>query len=132
MKTRIDFVTNSSSSSFVVAIHNGTTYEELREIVETNRDEIEKIIEQYSDHVHSSESEEFNERVDNKDFAGAAEVAIDLIAERLDDETDGDFVIGDYSVGCFECDSESSDIVSFFLYMRPIETDSDKLKVGCF
>lgn len=45
MKIRIDYVTNSSSSSFILAIHKDFSNEELNELIENNRTIIKKIAE---------------------------------------------------------------------------------------
>ena len=53
MKVREDFVTNSSSSSYIIAMHKDFSEKELDELIESNN----SIIEKYAGHFNFTEQE---------------------------------------------------------------------------
>lgn len=63
MKIRQDFVTNSSSSSYIVALHKDFIEEELNNLIESNMN----IIKRYSEHCGLTTQEAIEEIKDNFD-----------------------------------------------------------------
>lgn len=61
MKIRRDFVTNSSSSSYIVALHNDFSDEELNNLIQDNMG----IIEKYAKHYGLTKKEAIEEIKDN-------------------------------------------------------------------
>jgi hypothetical protein len=62
MKIRLDFVTNSSSSSFIIAIRNDCTFEEMKNIIKQYKNNIIETAEMmdYEDNEYNA-----NEIIDN-------------------------------------------------------------------
>lgn len=71
LKIRQDFVTNSSSSSYIVALHKDFSEEELNCLIQSNME----IIEKYSGYYGLTKEEAIEEIKD--DFGGMPDLTID-------------------------------------------------------
>lgn len=82
MKVRTDFVTNSSSSSFIIAKHKDCTYAEVKESVSKQKDKIGSFLDKYINHIYP-EDDEIKTEYRAGDKEKATELAIQEIAESL-------------------------------------------------
>lgn len=98
MKYRKDYVTNSSSSSYIVAIHKDFSRAEFDRFIENNIDEIERLIGEYERYYPGGIS-----------IAEVIEGIYDVICGSKDMQID------DWSLSCGEASNDSG-IISAFLY----------------
>ena len=82
LKVRHDFVTNSSSSSFIIAKHKDCTLEEIKERLYAIRNEVEDLLDVYEGDL-CADGKPIRETYDKGDINKAVELAIDEIAYNL-------------------------------------------------
>ena len=78
MKVRNDFVTNSSSSSFIIARHQDCSYEEVRNSVSNQREKIKNYLDKYIDYIYPD-----NDEIKTEYISGNKEKAVDLAIEEI-------------------------------------------------
>lgn len=107
MKIRTDYVTNSSSSSFVIARHHTYTDNKLRANIERHKKDIENILKEYGC------GESYEELVEN---------IIDIIPEEA-------INLGEWSITGCEVSNDYTN-AALFLYQHLKELEEDGFKVG--
>lgn len=109
MKIRRDFVTNSSSSSFVLAMHKDLTGKELDDIIEKNGGCISK-------------------------FASLFDMTKKEVESEIKDEfmdMHPDLELGDWNISCGIASSDLGSLISMFIYsMRSEDTNHFKMRFG--
>lgn len=115
-KIRLGFVTNSSSSSFIIAKHKDCTYEEVLDLVKANRKNVEDLLEL----LEYEEDEEMD-----------VESAITEIAKELFRYADGsDFKLGDWIAISEEFSCEDGELFPTAMYEFGYQLNSEHIKVG--
>lgn len=107
MKIRKDFVTNSSSSSFVIARHKTYTDDKLRANIEKHKDNIEGILKQY----------------------GNGEGYEELVEKIIDRIPEGKIDLGEWSISGCEMSNDYTN-EDLFLYEHLTDLEEDGFKVG--
>ena len=107
MKIRKDFVTNSSSSSFVIARHKTYTDDKLRANIEKHKKYVENILEEYSN------GESYGELVEK-------------IIDRIPDEA---IDLGEWLITGCEVSNDYTN-ADLFLYEHLVDLEEEGFKVG--
>lgn len=113
MKVRVDFVTNSSSSSFVIAKTKDCKFEEVRNLVASLRKNIIQCMDEYREDTSDENIDHF----------------IDTVAQDIFYIPEDGMMLGDWEACAVEYGDED-DINGYFLYNYGHKLKSEHFKMG--
>lgn len=130
MKCRCGHVTNSSSSSFIIAKHESFKEEDIRIALNNMRDDIKWLLENYGKYIYFNDGDIKYLLKQDK-----IEEAIVLTIDELEDRLYGFASYGSLILDCWECSSqefsdEDDDLLGLFLMYCRNKFKCDTLKIG--
>lgn len=114
MKCRCGHVTNSSSSSFIIARHESCKSEDIRAALNNMRDDIKKMLEDNKGflYFHNGDIEDL---LKINDIEQATDLAIDELTDRLYHFSDNGLVLDYWECNAEELYDDDGDFLAIFL-----------------
>ena len=130
-KIRLDYVTNSSSSSFIIAKHKDCTRDEVKEMVSKSYDKIKELLKDSYDWFYF-EDIDIKHAIDDGDYDKATEYTIDEITDGVLNHSyyDAELELNGWTIIAGEASSDGDSLVDYLLYDRYILSNTEHLKFG--
>lgn len=130
MKVRKDFVTNSSSSSFIIAKHKDCTIDEIKTMLYGLKDRIRELLYECDGEYDSKHMADIKHAYDDDNMDKAIDLAIIDIAENLNKTYKYDLTLDDWNVRCTTASNEDCLLFECALYDFGHLMDTEHLKLN--
>ena len=130
MKMRSDYVTNSSSSSFVIAIHKDCTMDEIKTMLYGLKDRIKELLYERDGEYNSNHMIEIKHAYDNNDLDAAIDFVIIDLAGNLNKTSKYDLALDNWYVRCTTASNEDSLLFERALYDFGYLMNTEHLKLN--
>lgn len=128
MKYRQGFVTNSSSSSFVVAKKKTSSINDIMDILNKQRTQVQKFVEDI-DLRYITVPQVLRDAIDSGDIKQATNLMIAYMATQIC-QLNIDMTIDDWNIACFECSNESNEAFINYCYSYLVKVDESIFKIA--
>lgn len=129
MKVRNDFVTNSSSSSFIIARHKDCTIDEIKTMLNKNRDNILELINSFEGDLDCDYMDEIRSAYDSNETNLAIDLAIECLAMDLIHDGWNKMQLGDWNVTSAYGSNEDGQLFGSMLYDFGHDMDTEHVKI---
>lgn len=129
MKLRSDFVTNSSSSSFIIAKHKDCTRDEVEAMLNACRKDILFLLHDYDGEVDCDYMSTIKEYYDNEEFDKAVDLAIECLTSDLMNTDCGGMTLDNWTVSSEYASNEDAILFAGALYEFGWNMSTDHLRV---
>ena len=131
MKCRLSHVTNSSSSSFIIAKHESFKREDVRTALNNMRDDIKYMLESDGEYIYFEDNVEMEYLLKKNKI----EEAIDLTIKELEDRliyfaNSGSLALDHWECASQEFNDEDGDLLAIFLMHYGHKFKCNTLKIG--
>ena len=128
MKVRADFVTNSSSSSFIVAKHKDCTRDEVEAILNSHKEDILFLLHDYEGHVDCDYMSTIKEYYDKEEFDKAVDLAIECLTNDLMNAGYNSMTLDNWTVSSEYASNEDAILLAGALYEFGWDMDTEHLR----
>lgn len=130
MKVRTDYVTNSSSSSFIIAKHKDCTIDEIKTMLYGLKDRIKELLYECDGEYDCNHMTEIKHAYDDDNMDKAIDFAIIDIADNLNKTYKYDLTLDDWNVRCTTASNEDCLLFECALYDFGYLMDTEHLKLS--